>query len=545
MAGVEGTVDTLGNRFAALELHPQTRGVTLLDIPDELLERIFLALVGTTVPRVLDTRAISQAEYAYNLASTCQALRQLFTSSFEQIALDWDTPVNISALARLFGKHIRSVLIRRHAHADAFLEALADRPCQLERMSLWSCPAPQDALQKIVKDSCDTLKSLDLHFLEGNLHSLRCDDINGLIQSLAVHTSNVERLTLHGMFGVTHNTIVSICASSGERLRHLGLRYLRNESVRDDTLASVASSCPGLQSITIEDVRNCTRNGIVRFCATYRSSLERVDISESGIRDEDVESLADVCPQVRSIGLARNGPLGLTASCTLQVCKKLAEDLYSIRLWDLAFMTDIVLQELPSACPNLQHVSLRHYDDVTDIGVIFLCRALGKSLQTLDLKGCSITDDALRAIGNTCVCLRVIRLGSDGCSPAITAAGTVRNDNNAISNEGMEALLKGVGANLRHFSWETPMRYASWPQQPSLRAVGVARLSAKALAKTLITHCPKLRVVHITGLRPPLPDRVERARCDLAFFELETQLPDVVVCLDRPEPLGCDWDETS
>lgn len=507
---------------------PHEARTALMDLPDELLSRVLHELAGVQrgahpgMPRVLSGRTLEDAESAFALACTCTRLRRLFRASVKGVALVWDSPVFINAIATLF-RDLRAVSVRSHQRADSFLRTLAG--VSLAQLRLANCPAPHGDLMTLARPG--SLRVLDLQFVSSG-------DASRLVRGLALHCRSLHTLGLRGMSDLTHDAVLALCHASGETIRELSLRDLRNATVTDCTLHAVAYACPRVQTLVLDDIRNATAVGITTTCALFGESLCSLHVLRCGLRDDAIAMLPECCPNLVEFGLDESSAGPYSGAGALAAIEKFGAQLTTVQISGARLLQNVDVRRVVELAPILERVDVRRNNQLTDSAMAYISY-LGPTLRVLNIKGCFITDDALECFAARCKRLQEVRLGGDG--QLVTPEGARRIGEDALSDDGMEKFLKGVGGALEIFEFETPRRVArSTTGREYFTPVGVARLTAKALALSLAEHCPNLTLVEVNGLRPPVRERVLRARCELAFMELEDKLSGVVVALDRREP---------
>lgn len=501
---------------------------TLTSLPPELLRLIFLHLLETpSQSPILCPRALENSEPAFALASTCTLLRNVFRTSAVALDIAWNTPVYLHTLASLLGPSLRALTIRSHAHAETFLNTLCAHPAapSLRALTLSNCAAPRAALETLARRA-PPLRELRLV----HVHA----DLSALLRALAPHLARLRVLHVRGASTLSHAALLAACAAAGPALRDLALRYARHPSVTGPTLAAVAAACPRLTHLFLDDVRHAPPPAVAAVCTAYGPRLRALRLHACRLAPRALREVLRACGGV--LELALEDP-AWSAAQTESVVEAVAECCPGVRelhLRDVRGVLDADVRRLVEALPRLERLALRRQEFVTDAALRHVCR-LGAQLTSLDVRGCFVTDDGLEALGEACTRLQVMRLGGDGQDLSEHGAQRVAAD--AVSNEGLDVLLAGCGATLREFTWETPRCLKRSPAGREFRAlVGVERLHAKGLARSLAARCPNLRRVEVNGLRPPARERVERARCDLAFIELEEAVRHVVVLVDSEQP---------
>lgn len=91
------------------------------------------------------------------------------------------------------------------------------------------------------------------------------------------------------------------------------------------------------------------------------------------------------------------------------------------------YINDQGLAAVGEFCKQLEDLSLRFCEGLTDMGLVELALGCGKSLKSLSIAACAkITDTALEAVGSYCASLQTLSLDSE-----------------FIKNQGVLAVVKG------------------------------------------------------------------------------------------------------
>lgn len=509
--------------------------VTLLSLPDDLLLMLFRHLLSTPCPTLpLSARALESSASAFALAGSCSRLRALFRLSVPSLSIHWHTPVYPHVLASVFAPALRALRVHGHPRADVLLRELAAFPGQLRlrSLALAYCPAPANPIQAILRAG-PPLEELHLAFVH-------CDDLNALLMTVAPKLDKLRRLTLYGVSQLSEEALLTICKSTRENLSHFALRYVRHPSITDETLLAIKGLCPSITALFLDDLRHVTAEGVCRFVSAYAWQLDHLRLYGCRLTPGQLKMLLQKACQLRALGVEEASWSEAMAASVVDALVVAGDGLTDLHLRSVTGLVDIHMGQLISSMPRLERLTVRRQELLTDMSLFHIAR-LGGGLKALDMRGCFVTDDGLRAVGGQCTKLEEVALGGDG--QELSEEGARRLGNDAVSNQGMASLLAGCGKSLTHFSWESPrcrMRGAS--QTNGGVTVGVANLSAKFLARTLAAHCPNLLRVEVNGLRPSGREKVERARCDLAFMELEEDVKTVDVFIDR-EHLSLDGNQ--
>lgn len=315
-------------------------------------------------------------------------------------------------------------------------------------------------------------------------------------------------------------------------MKDLSLCYIRHSSICDDTLHEIAVVCPNLESLFLDDVRHASASTIVQMCMRYAGRLRALRLYACKIPAKEVCAVLDVCKEMEELGLEEQGwslEEGAKVMGSLIECTGLRE----LCVRGMKGMLDRDLKVMVERMKELERVSVRRVEEITDLGVVYLSE-VGERLKSVDLRGCFVSDYGLEVLGRQCTNLQTVRLGSDGVD--LTEEGAARVEADGVSNWGMEWLLEGCGHGLREFVWDTPRCRRRGASGRDYRVgVGLEKLTGVAVLAALIRWAPIVEKVEIHGLRPPARERVQRARFDLAVIELEEAARYVVVSVDSEQ----------
>jgi hypothetical protein len=147
--------------------------------------------------------------------------------------------------------------------------------------------------------------------------------------------------------------------------------------VTDASLIALSRKCKHLQTIEIIDCPTITDQGIVHI-ASNCPDLTFVTLQNCGIGDRSVQELARKCPKLTYVDLT---------GCTQ--------------------VTDIALQELELACPNIATLIVANGPKLSDTAFEYL----GRELKVLDLTNCElVSNKTLLTLASRCPKLKSLKL---------------------------------------------------------------------------------------------------------------------------------------
>ena len=85
-----------------------------------------------------------------------------------------------------------------------------------------------------------------------------------------------------------------------------------------------------------------------------------------------------------------------------------------MELFQGCYVGDQGLKEVGRFCKQLEELSLRFCEGVSDHGIVGIAEGCGKSLKSIGIAACArVTDAALKAVGSNCSMLRRFTLDSE------------------------------------------------------------------------------------------------------------------------------------
>ncbi len=215
------------------------------------------------------------------------------------------------------------------------------------------------------------------------------------LRELVNGVPHLESLNLSGCYNLTDSALEAAFARDAPHLRHLNLSLCKE--VSDNALGRIALRCRNLEVLELGGCTKVTNAGLLSV-----SHLPR-------IRKLNLRS----CRQISDAGLGHVAGATDPAfanrrleELVLQDCQKLTDEalrhiaagLPRLRTLNLSFCISVTDTGLKSVgrLRALETLSLRSCDNVSDIGVGFLCEdgGCGDSLRDLDVSFCPNVSDA-------------------------------------------------------------------------------------------------------------------------------------------------------
>eukprot|EP00899_Mesostigma_viride_P025353 jgi/Mesvir1/6001/Mv00749-RA.1 len=241
-----------------------------------------------------------------------------------------------------------------------------------------------------------------------------------------VYMSNVlalESLDMSSCFSVTNETLTSIAATC-PRLREL--RLARCKVVTDASIIAIAEHCPLLEVLGVaecEDVSDASVIIVAERCRSFKAldaaccgrvtdesvsvlarrrsgTLRKLSVSECpGVTDAGVREIADRCRQLRQLNVS--GCTGVTDASVCAVGRGCGR-LQQLFVAGCGGVTDLGVAALAEGCPFLQHLIVSGCPGVTDEGMGAVASGCG-GLQLLDVAECGgVTLEGIRLVGKAC-----------------------------------------------------------------------------------------------------------------------------------------------
>ena len=238
-----------------------------------------------------------------------------------------------------------------------------------------------------------------------------CEVTDKGIASLAESCPQLETVTLVGCNAVTGEGVASL-AKCCPRLAMVDFGFC--SKVTDQAVQSVAKSCRKLDYLVLAGCVQITDEG-VNSLARHCPRMATISLHNcSSVTDEGVESMVQATSRVGSSfktvdlgGCSKVTDEGV--KCVAACCPGLAV----LILRECSEVTDEGVKRLAAACPQLSYVNLGGCVKLTDEGIKSLAERC-KDLATINLKGCgAVTDRSLEYIAACCPGMATANL--EGC----------------------------------------------------------------------------------------------------------------------------------
>lgn len=499
----------------------------LLRLPDDVMQLIILHMLDTPGRRgVLAHRSLENLEYVLWFALAHPNLSFVLRTAIHTLVITQHDSITVSEFF-LVARALRNLSILGHSLAPCYLDEIASFTCPtLHSLTLDNVTVPKDSFVQVVRNA--ELYSLTLSFVT-------LPDLSAVFTAIAPALSQLHTLHLSGLSSLDASSLIKLCTSAQGTLRQLSFRYLRHISLTDSFFKGLGFILNSLTELCIEDVRHATTTGIARFIAKYADSLEALQLRSLPIPADVVHTLVSRTRNLQQLTIQYPVASSIFPNPDVLVHAYVlnAQSLHVVGLHAIPTLRDKHVFSLSAALQRLSCLSLRRCPGITDAAISAIASNHSKSLRTIDLRGCHLTDVGVAAFGQ-CTELQNVFLGGE--DEPVPPRDSHLFDPHGITNEGIDALLRGCGKSLRSFFWQSPRTVISEDGSTRVHPLGVEGLEGKALAQSLAKFCPSIARVEINWLRPHPHLRESRAECDLAFFSLDRLVPSVSVYLDR-EPL--------
>ncbi|KAL8037511.1 hypothetical protein ABFX02_11G044400 [Erythranthe guttata] len=270
----------------------------------------------------------------------------------------------------------------------------------LSSLTITSCKGITDLSIESLGKGCPNLKHVCLRkcyfvsdkglvaFAKGvtSLESLQLEECNritqiGILNALSSCVSKLKSVSLVKCMGIKDLATEIPSLSPCESLRSLSIKNC--PGFGSTSLAMVGKLCPNLHHLDLSGLCGITDGGLLPLLESCQTGLARVNLSHcSNLTDEVVFALAR----------CHGGTLELL---NLENCQKI---------------TDESLTALADSCPLLNDLDLARCT-ITDAGVDALSRGVHTNLQILSLSGCSMVSNesmhALEKMGKTLLGLNI------------------------------------------------------------------------------------------------------------------------------------------
>ncbi|XP_010944964.1 dynein regulatory complex subunit 6 isoform X2 [Camelus ferus] len=301
----------------------------------------------------------------------------------------------------------------------------------LQELNVSDCPTLTDESMRYISESCSGVLYLNLS---------NTTITNRTMRLLPRHFHNLQNLSLAYCRKFTDKGLQYLNLGNGcHKLIYLDLSGCTQISVQG--FKNIANSCTGIMHLTINDMPTLTDNcvkALVEKCHRITSvvfigaphisdctfkALSNCDLRKirfegnkritdecfklidqnypninhiymadcKGITDGSLKSLSPL-KQLTVLNLAncvRIGDMGLKQFLDGPASKKIRE----LNLSNCIYLSDASIAKLPECCSNLNYLSLRNCEHLTDLGVEHIVNIF--SLVSVDLSGTDITNEGL------------------------------------------------------------------------------------------------------------------------------------------------------
>lgn len=215
---------------------------------------------------------------------------------------------------------------------------------------------------------CGHLRTLKMH-RSMHLHL-------GVFQSIAKSCQSLQQLFLDGSTSVCDKSLLLI-ASSCHKLELL--RINQCSKVSDKGIIAVAKTCHKLRQITMDQ---CTK-----------------------VTDASLKALVDNCPKLQAISCMS---CDLTDVGVGYLSK--APDLQFMEVSNIKGLTNKCIMKVVGSCPKLECINVSLCTSINDECVDYIARH-AKSLKSIYLVSCNLTDSALMSLGTHCKTIETVDVG--------------------------------------------------------------------------------------------------------------------------------------
>uniref|UniRef100_A0A7N0TCC2 F-box domain-containing protein n=1 Tax=Kalanchoe fedtschenkoi TaxID=63787 RepID=A0A7N0TCC2_KALFE len=220
----------------------------------------------------------------------------------------------------------------------------------------------------------------------------------------------LKSLTIASCQGVTDLGLAAI-GKGCLNLKQLCLR--KCALLSDNGLVSFAEAAGSLESLQLEECHRITVFGLFGSVVKGNGNLKALSVVKCfGIKDASIGSdVMSTGESLRSLSI-QNCP-GFS-DAFLAVLGKLCPQLQCLSLKNLNGVTDAGFHTFLQSCEaGLVKVSLSGCENLTDGSISSMIKSNGSTLEVLNLDGCNrITDATLAAVANSCLFLRDLDLSS-------------------------------------------------------------------------------------------------------------------------------------
>ncbi len=220
----------------------------------------------------------------------------------------------------------------------------------------------------------------------------------------------LESLNLSGCYNLTDTALDGAFCRDAPALKTLNLSLCKD--VSDNSLGRIATHCKNLEVLDLAGCTKVTNTGLF-FVSVGLRKIRRLNLrSCRQVSDQGIAHLAGIVGEnsATSVSVKAMAALSGVEELGLQDCQRITDEslkhisvgLPAVRRINLSFcvsITDTGVKSL-SRLRQLESLNLRSCDNVSDLGLGFLCEEGGSpGLRSLDVSFCaSVTDAGVKVI---------------------------------------------------------------------------------------------------------------------------------------------------
>ena len=379
--------------------------------------------------------------------------------------------------------------IHSFAKGDRFLEAVAKRHPQLESISLRDCSRVTEQGIVTLAEGCIRLHHVDLSGCSDKITAKQLEPLiercPRLLPDELIFANKDDtfctaiakqhpKLTSINLEGATKVTSTGVCALADSCVHLTSVNLLGCEGVSDGSLAQLIGACPKLLPDAVES--KYKQGSFVSAVGKMHPDLTSIDLSKVEMSKDVLKELATACPNLTSIDLTGCAVTGLAS--LIENCPNLLPDnVIGTVTKDTDFCTAVAKNH-----PRLKSLNLAKCKvGISDEAIASLAEGCA-NLESLDLSGCAVTDEALATLMEHTKHLlpdhiKSVEKGDKFCA----AVAASRPDLESIDLSGAQSKVTGIGVTSL-----TACKNLSGINLKGCRGVTDASLA------TLVRACPKL-----------------------------------------------------
>eukprot|EP00899_Mesostigma_viride_P021803 jgi/Mesvir1/29624/Mv21476-RA.1 len=333
------------------------------------------------------------------LAEWCPALEYLGVCELQGV-----TDAGIIAVAKACST-LRGLDVNcSEVGTDAGIRAVADHCNQLEYLDLKFVRITASALMEVVR-KCPRLRHLDMGSGPSNM-----DD--QIILELAARCKGLRHLSLSYCPDVTDAGIVAL---GGECHQLESLHVGNCERVTDVGIAAIAQGCPRLRRLELWGCDGITDAGM-SLVGEHCPDLEELTISSrnGGVTEVSMSVIGRNCARLRAFNISESGFDEPAFRAIAMQCTHLEE----LDISGNDFPLHVCMAAIAQNCTRLRGLRARNSSMTDEDVALMLQGPVATQLVHLEFSGYTpITDQALMAIAQKCLHLRLLDLECSFCFP--------------------------------------------------------------------------------------------------------------------------------